>query len=37
MREILFKVENGDIRRFSQYEVKGNVFDNPELLEGAQP
>lgn len=26
--------ECGDIRDYKSYEVKGNIFDNPELLEG---
>jgi len=25
---------NGDIRNYKSYEVKGNIFDNPELLKG---
>lgn len=25
---------DGDIRNYEQYEVRGNIFDNPELLKG---
>lgn len=28
--------EDGDIRRYDEYEVKGNIYDNPELI-GDQP
>ena len=25
---------DGDIRNYEQYEIQGNIFDNPELLKG---